>query len=259
MTRYDFSRSVVQEAGEMILFLRQHVNISIKNNDPRDIVTNVDLEVSSFILNRIKEKFPGEIVYSEEAADVDVSSGSFWSIDPIDGTSIFARGLPHYSVVVAYVEHGVPMTGAIYNPVTKELFSFEKGRGAFFDTKEVRVSNVKKLSESYILLRAGRNKELWNWGMNAYKFLLDNANKTFNFGSSALDICFVGAGRVEACVYGNLTPIDIIAAIGFAKEAGGLVVGRDGKELTGLSKEKQLVVVANNKEILEALREGINF
>jgi len=259
LNRYEFTIGLAREAGERVLVARdKHIEVSMKNGNPRDIVTNVDIEISEFISERIEKDFPGEVIYSEEA-DADVSSGSFWSVDPIDGTANFSRDIPHYAVVIAYVERGVPIVGAILNPVTKEMFSFERGKGAFLNGEPVTISNVSKLSDAQVFFRAGRNRELWDWGMNTYRFLLENANKTANFGSSALDMCFVGAGRIEACIYCNLTAIDIIAAIGFVREAGGIVVGRDGTQITGLSKDKQSIVVTNNKDILGAITKGIPF
>lgn len=255
--RYKFTLALAREAGDLVLQTRDgQIEISSKGGDPRDIVTNVDLEVNNFITKRIKENFPEDKIYSEEA-DEDISSGSFWSIDPIDGTSLFSREIPHFSIVIGYVEKGNVLVGSIYNPVTKELFSFERGKGAFLNDKKVNISNITELKRATIFLRAGRNKELWDWGAESYKFLLGNAGKTYNLGSSALDICFVGAGRAEAAVYGNLTPADIIAATGFVREAGGIVVGKDGGDVDILSKEKQPLIAANNKEILGALKEGV--
>jgi|SRR3989344_1621477 len=256
--RYEFIVNLAREAGEKVLVAREkHFDVSTKNNDPRDIVTSIDIEISDFISQKIKESFAGEKIYSEEA-DADTWPGSFWSIDPVDGTALFSRGVPHFSVVIAYVENNIPIVGAIYNPVTRELFSFEKGKGAFLNNKRVYVSNITKLADAHVFLRAGRKRELWDWGANAYKFLLEHVNKTANFGSSALDMCFVGAGRIEASIYGNLTPIDIIAAIGFVNEAGGIVVGKDGKLANGTSKEKQTIVAVNNPEILSAIMKGID-
>ena len=258
--RYKFTVELAKEAGERVLVAREkHIEISTKHGNPRDIVTNVDIEISNFISQEIRSKFPNEAIYSEEATEEDVSSGSFWSIDPIDGTSNFSRNIPHYAVVIAYVENGVPVVGVIYNPVTSEMFSFEKGKGAIFNGSQVRISDTKNLSDAHVFFRAGSNKGLWDWGMNTYRFLLENANKTANFGSSALDMCFVGAGRIEACIYGNLTAIDIVAAIGFVKEAGGIIVGRNGAEITGLSKEKQSILVANNQMILNSIMGGAPF
>jgi len=256
--RYEFVVNLAREAGEKILVLKeQGMEISNKGGDPRDLVTNVDIEISNFITEKINEKFPSETIYSEEAPDVDISSASLWTIDPVDGTAHFSRNIPHFSVVIAYVEKGVPSVGAIYNPVTKEMFSFEKDRGAFLNNNQVHVSSVKTLSGAHVFIHAGRKQELWDWGANAYKFLLSKANKTSNFGSSALDICFVGTGRIEACIYGSLTAVDIAAAFGFIKEAGGFIVGTNGNFINALSNEKQKLVAVNNEEILSEIKSGI--
>ncbi len=255
--RYEFVVNLVREAGERVLVAReQEVTVSLKENNPRNIVTNVDIEVSEFVSEKIREKFPNEVIFSEEA-DADTSSNAFWSIDPIDGTAPFSRGIPHYSVVVAYVEDGKPQVGAIYNPVTRELFSFEKGGGAYLNGEKVQVSKIEKLGDAHIFFRAGSKKELWDWGASSYRFLLEHANKTANFGSSALDMCFVGAGRIEASIYGSLTPIDIVAALGFVEEAGGIVLGKDWQPVNPVSKERLSVAVVNNTTMLKELKAGI--
>lgn len=252
--RYDFAVNLAKEAGEKLLQYRdKHIETSFKNGDPLDLVTKVDLEMSEFLSQKIREAFPNEAIHSEEAKDEDVSSGSFWSLDPIDGTTNFSRHVPHYAVVVAYVEKGVPLVGAIYNPVTEELYSFEKGKGAFLNGKTIRVSDLKSLDGSYILLRAGRNKGLWDWGAESYKFLLENGVKCANLGSSGLDTCYVASGKVEANIYGTLTTIDIAAAVGLLWEAGGILVGKGGVPVTTLSKERQQIIAVNNQEILKAL------
>jgi myo-inositol-1(or 4)-monophosphatase len=255
--RYEFVVKLVQEAGKRVLVARKkHVDISTKNNDPRNLVTNVDIEISNFITEKIGETFPSEVIFSEEA-DADTSSNTFWAIDPIDGTAPFTRNIPHFSVVVAYVENGKPKVGAIYNPVTKELFSFELGSGAYVNGERAHVSEIQSLNEAHIFFRAGSKKELWDWGAKSYRFLLEHANKTANFGSSALDMCFVGAGRIEASIYGQLTPIDIAAAIGFVEESGGLVLGKDWQPVDPTSKQRQSIVIVNNSSILNELKAGI--
>lgn len=256
--RYQFIISTVNKAGELLLNASKlPFQTSTKNNDKRDIVTSIDILISRFIANEIEKSFPHETVYSEETPAADISSGTYWSIDPIDGTSCFSRNIPHFAIVLAFVEKGIPVVGAIYNPVTKELFSFQKGKGAFLNKKPVHVSKINELSQAHVFLRIGRNKDLWDWGINATKFLLGHANKTANFGSSALDLSFVGAGRIEACIYGNLTPIDAAAAIGFVREAGGLVVGENGADLNHFSRQNQIVIATNNAKILSELQEGI--
>lgn len=256
--KYQFAVSVVKKAGELLLQASQKkIEVAAKNSNIQDIVTNVDIEINTFISEEINKSFPDEIIYSEEETQVDISSGSFWSIDPIDGTSSFSRNIPHFAVVLTYVQNGTPQTGAIFNPVTNELFSFEKGKGAFLNGKAVKVSGVEELKHSYAFIRIGRDQSQWDWGIKFYRFLLGNANKTYSFGSSSLDLCFVGTGRVEICVYGTLTTMDVAAALGFIKEAGGIVVDKNGYVIKTLSKEKQIVMAVNNQKILSSLKTGI--
>jgi myo-inositol-1(or 4)-monophosphatase len=255
--RFEFTKDLARRAGDQTLTYWGHdIDVQTKDGDPRDYVTQADLEISSLMVNEIQEAFPGEIVYSEESPDVDVSSGSYWALDPIDGTANFSRHIPHYASVVSYVENGVPVVGAVYNPVTKELFSFEKDQGAFLNSKAIRVSNIRELKDASVFLRAGRKPELWDWGGKAYAYLLEHAGKTYNYGSSSLDVCFVAAGRTEACVYGRLTTIDIVAAFGIIAEAGGVTSDQQGNPLV-ISKAKTSLVAANNSDILESVRKGI--
>ena len=252
--RYKFVVNLTKEAGEKILESKdRHMDVSIKHNDPRDILTNVDIEISDFISQKIKETFPGENIYSEENTNVDLSSGSFWTIDPIDGTANFSKDIPHFAVVLGYVHLGVAMVGTVYNPVTRELFSFEKDKGAYLNDKPIHVSSVTDIGNSTVLLSSGRKPEHWEWGMKFYKFLLGKVNKLRSLSCSGLDICFVAAGRVELCLYGQLTAIDIIPAIGILKEAGGVIGGPNGP-VDEISDKSQIIYAANNQENLSIVQ-----
>jgi myo-inositol-1(or 4)-monophosphatase len=147
---------------------------------------------------------------------------------------------------------GIPVLGVVYNPITRELFSFKKGEGAFLNGERIEVSKIQELKKACILLHAGRKPELWQWGGDGYAKLLANAQKTGNFGGSALDACFVAAGRVDANVYGRLSAIDIASAIGILVEAGGRVVDEKGNPIT-FSKEPQKIFMCNNESIEKAL------
>lgn len=242
--RYRFICSTVKQAGKQLMS-KTSFETKSKNNDLKDVVTSADVEISEFITSRIQKSFPSEIIYSEEAP-IELSADSYWSIDPIDGSANFSRGIPHYAIVIAYIENGIPTAGAIYNPVTLELFSFQRDKGAFLNFKPVRVSKITDLTQAHVFIHIGRKPELWNWGISMQRHLLEKAKKTANFGSSALDICYVGAGRIEACIYGTMTTIDIAAAIGFVREAGGIADGV-------INNKKQKMIVVNNKDILEKL------
>ncbi len=252
MGHYDFIIKTVREAGELLMRLREEKFETLeKSGDPRDIVTSVDLAVNDFIIGKIRDSFPEDAIYSEEGGGIESGKNS-WAIDPIDGSSNFARGIPHFAVCVAHLTDGVPDAGAVFNPVTNELFSFKKGDGAFLNGNPISVSKITELKEASVFLHAGRKPELWTWGGDSYTKLLSATKKTSNYGGSALDTCFVAAGRIEANIYGRLTTMDIAAAIGILLEAGGRVVNDKGEPVT-YSTEPQRVLMTNNSGVETAI------
>lgn len=254
MSDYDFILDTTQAAGELLLQKRDEgFETTIKHGDPQDIVTSVDRAVNTFIVDKIRAAFPDDSIYSEEGEGIERRNTREWTIDPIDGSANFSRNVPHFAVCLGLLEDSVPVAGAIYNPVTRELFSFKKGMGAFFNGKPVHVSERTELKDAMIFLRAGRGAENVDWGGESYRRLLLTANKTSGFGSSALDVCFVAAGRIEACVYGTLNTLDIAAAFGLLKEAGGVLSTRTGEE-PALTPDKQRLYIANNQQMLEHVR-----
>ncbi len=245
--RYLFILHTIQEAGDLLLSLRQEkFVVSTKGGDSRDLVTSVDLALNDFLEKKIQEKFSGEIIYSEESGRREEIKEvrAFWSIDPIDGTSNFARGIPHFAVCLTYLENDQPLVGAVYNPVTKDLFSFQKGSGAFLNNNKISVSGVKSIDEAYVLLHIGRQEELRNWGINLQRFLLGAAKKNINLGSSALDLCFLAAGRVDAVIYGTLTVRDVAVALAMVRAAGGEVYTLTGAVVTLSSGPQQIIATA---------------
>ncbi len=250
--RHDFIVDLIQKSGEILLGSRdRNIPTTFKDGDLRNLLTTVDLEVNDFIVKKIAEKYPEEEVYSEESAR-DVKSVNFWSIDPIDGTSNFARSIPHFAVVISFIEGGVPVVGAIYNPVTKELFSFEKGKGAFLNKKQIHVNKVAELREAYVLLHIGRKEEIRTWGIRLQEKLLAFAKKNSNLGSSALDLAFLAAGRVDAVVYGTMTTQDIAVALGLLREAGGEVYDLEGNPVE-LRDIPQQIIATSNKDLFGEL------
>src|SRR3989344_653014 len=247
MEPYNFIISKIKKAGKI---LRSRYNddfvINTKDNNPRDVVTEVDFEVNNFLINEIKNNFPGHSIYSEEGGGKGGKSKFLWVIDPIDGSSNFSRHIPHFAICAGLLRNMIPVLGAVFNPITNELFSFKKGEGAFLNGKPITVSSLKNLSEASVFFRAGSNNKNLDWGGASYRKLLEHANKTNNMGSSALDTCFVAAGRIEANIYGLLTTMDIASALGILFEAGGRVANGDGKPIV-LQTKPQRVIMSNNK------------
>ncbi|MBP6858753.1 MAG: inositol monophosphatase [Candidatus Pacebacteria bacterium] len=256
-TRHQFILATIVEAGDLLIKTRDDkFTVSFKNGDTTDLVTSVDIVVDEFIKKAIKATFPDDLIYSEESAKDDLASGSScWTIDPIDGTANFSRGIPHYAVSLGYIENGICIVGAIYNPITRELFSFEKGKGAYLNGKLIHVSKVETISEAYILLLIGRSKSLHEWGLGLQRRFLGSAKKISNLGSSALDLCFVASGRVDAMIYGLLTTKDISPAIGILREAGGEVYGENGDQVV-LSDKPQKVFATATRGLFEEVKDS---
>ena len=254
MDARDFTVDTVVAAGALVLRLREEkFETTQKGGDPKDLVTSIDFEVNDFITQKLKETFPEDAIYSEETVGSFQEAPRLWAIDPIDGSSNFSRGIPHFAICLALLTNGVPEAGAVYNPVTRECFSFKRGSGAFLNGKPIHVSSIEELNDSFVLFHAGRKPEARAWGGRGYEALLGSAKKTSNLAGSALDTCFVAAGRVEANIYGTGTTLDMAAAIGCLTEAGGIIVNEDG-ETAPLLPTPQRIIVTNNKKIADAVR-----
>lgn len=263
MDTYDFAVQKVVEAGELLLRARDKgFEVATKGGNARDIVTSVDREANEFIISAIKKEFPSHRIYSEEGEGSNEAlpfespdaGDEQWVVDPIDGSSNFSRGIPHFCVCLGLLRGGIPVVGAVYNPVTKELFSFKKGGGAFLNGKPIHVSAVSELAKAQVVFSPGSRKpELWDWAAASYRKLLEHSQKRGMYGSSGLDICFVAAGRADVGVYGTLTTLDIAAALGILYEAGGITCAARGEPLA-LSAESQKVYMANSPTMLEQLR-----
>lgn len=253
MDAYDFIIAKVREAGDILLAARDAgFETHIKKGDARDIVTSVDIAVNDFLKKEIAAAFPGDSIYSEEGGAATASS-RLWIIDPIDGSANFSRGIPHFAICAGLMERGVPVIGIVFNPVTRELFSFKKGGGAFLNGKPIYVSDISELKDAQIFLHAGRKQEVWKWGGESYAKLLEHARKTTNLASSSLDTCFVAAGRAQGNIYGMLSTLDIAPALGILYEAGGVASNAKGEPLV-YSQEPQRIYMASNRHMLEQLR-----
>ena len=254
MNPYDFSLDLVKRAGIKLKdFHTEALVVSHKGSDSRDVLTNADTELNQFLREEIQEAFSGHAIYSEETGGEGLRSEWEWTLDPIDGSANFARGIPHFAICVGLLHKGVPVLGAVYNPLSNELFSFEKGKGAFLNGMRIHASTITEPKEAYSLLRTGRKVEYLEWGVTTQRDFLTNMKKVGNFGSSALDLCFLAAKRVDVVAYGTLTTQDIAVAVGLVREAGGEVYTIDGEPVP-LSAKSQLVVATATRELFDKIQ-----
>ena len=197
------------------------------------LVTEADLAAESAIIKKIQSHFPDDCFLAEESHTKVSSTNRLWVIDPIDGTNNFAHGIPHYSVSIAFYTDGVASCGVIANPATGELFVAEQGRGAWLNDERVSVSSTDKLSDSIVSTGFYYDRgDMMKATLATIQALFEqNIRGIRRFGSAALDLAFVGAGRYDLFFEYYLSPWDFGAGKLFVEEAGGKVTNCGGDSI----------------------------
>ena len=211
---------VVFEAGT--LAKRKALSSSVHQKALNDFVTDADLAVSRFLEERLPQLIEGSSVLSEEDAEKRGVSGKLFVIDPIDGTTNLMYGMNMSVISCAYCEDGEPVLAVVYQPFTGELFTAEKGKGAFFNGKPIHVNGDQTVSEALVGVEVGpatRDR------LAGFFKAMDEVHKIGRglriTGSAALDLCLLACGRLSGAVYHYLYPWDYAAGWLIVTEAGG--------------------------------------
>ncbi|MBK8422154.1 inositol monophosphatase family protein [Candidatus Villigracilis saccharophilus] len=195
-----------------------------------DLVTEIDHASESFLIKEIQSRFPDSHIVAEESGETQGSNEGIWYIDPLDGTVNYAHHIPLFCVSIAFAYDGSVKLGAVYDPLRDEMFTAERGKGAFLNGKPIHASAATELQKS--LLVTGFPYDTWNTEKDNFKNFEKLAKTTQGvrrLGSAALDGCYVAAGRFDGFWELTLKPWDIAAAGLIAEEAGSRVTATDGK------------------------------
>jgi myo-inositol-1(or 4)-monophosphatase len=223
------SRALIRDFGEI-----EKLQVSIKG--PTDFVSNADLKAEKIIIEELKKARPDYSIISEEdGSESNKDKKNTWIIDPIDGTTNFLHGVPHFAISIALKFENEIISGLIYDPIKDEMFYAEKDNGSFFNNQRIRVSKKKELN---VCLFATGGK---------YKNEIDLPIR--RSGSAALDMAYVAAGRYDGYFQNGLNLWDIAAGIIILKEAGGLINEID------LSQNKNIPIRASSMAINEKMLE----
>jgi len=220
-----------------------------------DLVTEADHASEAFLLGEINSKFPGGHILAEESGSIQGSNEDIWYIDPLDGTVNYAHHIPIFCVSIGFASKGRLTLGVVYDPMRDELFAAEHGRGAYLNGEKIQVSETTELIKS--LLVTGFPYETWDTELDNFKYFERLAKRTQGvrrLGSSALDTCYVGAGRFDGFWEFRLKAWDIAAGGLIAAEAGAKVTAIDGRE-DFLS--APLTILATTPGIYDAVREQL--
>ena len=245
---------LAEQAGEILRggYSKEH-EVSYKG--VIDPVTEVDHASEDLLLAEINRRWPGSYILSEESGITPGNPEHTWYVDPLDGTVNYAHGIPVFSVSIAYAHHGVLQIGIVYDPMRDEMFSAERGQGAWLNGNPIHASETSELQKS--LLATGFPYDAWDTEHDNFDNFVRMAKLTQGvrrLGSAALDAAYVGAGRFDGFWELSLKPWDI-AAGGLIAEAAGATVTNVKNMPDYLSSPQSVVAAAPgiHSKLLEKL------
>ena len=221
------ARSLKRDFGEV-------ENLQVSRKGPADFVSAADLKAESVLREELKKSRPDYGFLMEESGETkgDSAEGRRWIVDPLDGTSNFLHGLPHFAISIGLEEKGRVIAGVIYDPVKDEMFYAENGQGAFLNDKRLRVSS--RRDPAQCLIATG----IPFLGREGHEVFLEEAERVMartgglrRWGVASLDLAYVAAGRFDGYWERGLSPWDIAAGIIIVREAGGLVSQVDRRDI----------------------------
>lgn len=228
---------VAREAGELLrgrFTGRRAVDARAKS--PRNIVTEADLAAERLLRERLSARFPAHAIVGEEYAPRE-GRGVSWHVDPLDGTTNFAAGIPHWSVSIGAVDSEGPVAAAVYDPIRDELFTAARGEGAALNGCELAVSTTGELDDALVAtgFAAMRGHEPDHACLERFTAAIVRVKGVRRLGSAALDLAYVAAGRFDLFFEEGLSSWDTAAGALLVREAGGRVVDFRGGDdwLTG--------------------------
>ena len=212
-------------AVELEFAVKKLHKLKVEKKGSTDYVTEVDRRVEQIIFEDIKSYYPEHNFLGEESGEEINNSNVTWILDPIDGTTNFINGFPHYCISLCASVDGVPTHGVIIDPTRREEFSASKGKGAQLNGERIRVSDQKNLTDA-LLSCSSRSTPEQNYKYNllgTFMELYKNEITIRRTGCSALDLAYIGAGWLDGFWGNGLKPWDVAAGIVIAEEAGALL------------------------------------
>jgi len=223
---------------------------------PADFRTKADLEAEKVIIEILEKKFPNYNILSEEVGEINKNSEYTFVIDPLDGTNNFALGVPYFSTSIALMNKDEVVFGVIYNPILKNIYYAEKGKGAYLNKNRIYVSKESNLKKSTVSM-------VVNYGFPVDNFIriLDglyraDVKRVTEFWSVAMDYCLLASGKIEALILHTVPLYDFAAGKIIAREAGAMITDFNGQK--EMNDKNDIFLTSNgtkiHQEILNILK-----
>lgn len=256
---YKFAQNLAREAGEE---LKRRFDDPVSKSVTRkgsNLQTLADIKLNKLILKRIKRYYPNHEIKSEETADRpafywDYNSEYVWIVDPCDGTVNFASGIPFFSVSIALAYRTEVILGVVFDPIRNEMFGAEKTKGAMLNGNPINVSGEIVLEDATFGIDIAHNVNLIEQEFKILQGLASKVRVVRSFYSGALELCYVGSGRIDIRIDDSFKPWDIAAGALVALEAGARVTDLQNRDWTLKSKD---ILAANStlhQLVIDALK-----
>jgi len=239
---------IAREAGALLMgYFHRRVKVEYKGDV--DLVTEADRASEALITRRIRERWPEHNIMGEEGTRTEQGSEYRWYVDPLDGTTNFAHAYPVFCVSLGLEHKDARVAAVVFDPTRDEMFTAQKGGGAFLNGQPIRVSAVSDLGECLVATGFPSHKRHKNPNIFFYHQITLKTHGVRRAGSAALDLCNVASGRFDGFWEFNLNPWDTAAGVLILEEAGGRVTRFDGQPFRIDSRE----TLASNGRVHEAL------
>ena len=226
------SKVIIRDFGEV-------ENLQVAKKGPKDFVTKTDKRVEEILIQELSKSKKNYSFITEETGVIkNVDDNNIWIIDPIDGTTNFLHGIPHFAISVALKSNNKIISGIIFDPIKNEMFYAEKNNGSYFNNQRIRVSNKNNLDECL-------------FGTNIQGVKFSNLNVRCS-GSAALDLAYVGSGRLDGFFQNNLNIWDIAAGLLIIDEAGGKINNFEDNKISKIS------LMASSSNIFNKMTENLD-
>ena len=226
------SKVIIRDFGEV-------ENLQVAKKGPKDFVTKTDKRVEEILIQELSKSKKNYSFITEETGVIkNVDDNNVWIIDPIDGTTNFLHGIPHFAISVALKSNNKIISGIIFDPIKNEMFYAEKNNGSYFNNQRIRVSNKNNLDECL-------------FGTNIQGVKFSNLNVRCS-GSAALDLAYVGSGRLDGFFQNNLNIWDIAAGLLIIDEAGGKINNFEDNKISKIN------LMASSSNIFNKMMENLD-
>ncbi len=222
---------IARQAGSLLRhYFERRVRFELKAE--HDLVTEADRASEKYVVEQLTSRFPSHAIVAEEGGGHESSSEYRWYVDPLDGTTNFAHGYPVWNVTIALEKSGELIAGVIFDPNRDELFTCEKGAGAWLNGARIHVSKAEQVNDSLFSTGFPSRRRHLDVNIHFYYQLAMRSHGVRRGGSAALDLAYVASGRLDGYWEFGLSPWDMAAGKLLVTEAGGICTDMDGAEHT---------------------------